>query len=133
MNAKTKAARHVFLLVQESDARCPHGYRLLKNEESRDQADSKAKKNHSATYNKSRNRNRDRLSQALSQSFKKDSHSNKRGQQNQSFNTFVTGSNATVVKKDKMQGNMDLSQVKCYTCHKKDDYFNKCPDKKAKN
>lgn len=41
--------------------------------------------------------------------------------------------NATVIKKYKKQDDKDLSEVKCFACHKKGHYEDKCPNKELKN
>lgn len=133
MDSKVKVAWQALLLVRESNACCSHSKKHLKNEKSKDQKDSEAKKNYSSTNNNSGNTNRDQSDQALNWFSKKDFRSNRGDQQSQSSNIPTTSVNAIVIKKNKKQGNRNLSQIKCYTCHKKDHYTNKCPDKKLNN
>lgn len=109
VNAKTKVARQALLLVQESNVCCPHGYSPLKSEKFKDLKDSEAKKNHLTANNNSGSGNEGQSDQASNESSKKDSWSNRWGQQSQSFNIPITGNNATIVKKDKNQSNRYLS------------------------
>lgn len=80
----------------QSNAYSSYGHKLLKNEESKDQKDSKAKKKDLTTAD-SHSRIGGQSSQALSWSSKKDFYLNKRGQQSQSSNTLATSRNATII------------------------------------
>lgn len=60
VDAKSKIAWQAPLLVQKSDAHYSHSQKYLKNEESKDPKNSKAKKNYLSAHNNSRNRNRNR-------------------------------------------------------------------------
>lgn len=112
---------------------CSHGYKHLKNEKSKDQNNSKAKKNHLFANSNSRNRNKSQSSQALGRSIKKDSYSDRKSQRGQCFNTSATNIDATTVKKDKKQADIDLSQLKCYSYQKNGHHAHQCLDKKPKN
>lgn len=112
-----------------------YGHKSLKSKKSRNQKNSETKKNHHSPTvdSNSRSKNEGQLDQVLGRSSKKDSCSNRGSQGGQSFNTPAISSNATVVKKDKKQGDKDPSQVECYLYLKKGHYFNKCPDNELKN
>lgn len=132
VDVKVKVAWQAPLLAQKSNRCCLHDYELLKHKKSKEQKDFKAKNNHSLVANNT-SENGDQSGQALGQYHKKYSCWNKGGQQSSSSNTLAIGSNVIVVKKDKKQGNRNLSHVKCYTYHKKDYYISKCLDRKPKN
>lgn len=51
VDAKAKIDRQVALSAQKSDTHCLYGYKLLKQEKSKDQNDSKVKKNHTSAAN----------------------------------------------------------------------------------
>lgn len=120
-------------IARESNAYCPYGCRLLSNEEKdhKDHRKSEVKMSNPSAKN-SKSGEKSQSGQASNWS-KKDFRSNKGGQWGQSNNTPATGVNATVVKKNKKQGEQDISQVEYSTYHKKGHYTNKCPDKKPKN
>ncbi len=125
-NVEAKTNLQPPFYIKDIDARCPKGHRPS------------AKKNKEDTYQESRNEaSKDKTksqtsssaNQTQTQALKKD----KRGCQGGHEGHLATGVNATkVVKKDKDKAPKDLSHVKCYTCHQKGHYTNKCP-KKSKN
>ncbi len=120
IKAKTNLQQPFY--VREINFRCSKDYR------------SSAKKDKEDTYWKPRNeasKNKDKaksqtsssINQPQTQAPKKD----KRGRQG---GYPITGVNATkVAKKDKYKAPKDLSYVRCYTCHQKGHYTNKCPEK----
>lgn len=121
-------------LVRKSYARCPYSHRTLHNKESENQKDFVAKNLNPSADNNSSSGKKSQSDQALDRSPKKDFHLNKGGQQGQSSNNIpTTAVNATAVQKDKRKGKKDLSQVECYTCHKKGYYVNNYPNKEKKN
>lgn len=67
--------------MQKSDAHYLYGYKQVNSKKSRDQKDSKAKKNHYSPTTNSDDRNRGQSSQALSWLSKKSFSSNKEDQQ----------------------------------------------------
>lgn len=73
VNVEDKAVKQVFSLARKSNACCCCSYRLLQNEEFRNQKNSKAIKNYPSTNNNNGSGNRDQSGQATSRSSKKDS------------------------------------------------------------
>lgn len=82
MDTKAKAAQQTPLLAQKSNTHYPLDYKPLKSEESKDQKNFKAKKNHHLFVASSNGEsgNGGQLSQALGCSFKKCSCFNREGQ-----------------------------------------------------
>lgn len=86
----------------------------MKHQESKDQKNSKAKKNYLPTVN-SNSKNSNQYNQTLSQFSRKDFCVNKKNQQNQFSTIAAIGNNAIRIKKDKKSSNRDISQVKYYS------------------
>ncbi len=120
-DTKTKANLQPPFYIRDINSKCPKGHCPL------------AKKNKEDTYREPRdeasNKNKDKAksnsststNQPQTQAPKKDKCGHKRHHP-------AIGVNATeVAKKDKAP--KDLSYIECYTCHQKDHYTAKCPDK----
>lgn len=138
INAKAKASRQSLLFEQKSDTHCLRSYQPTQksHKESRDQNNFEAKKtpNYPIT-NKNCGNNEGQSSQSdqvLGWLAKKDSGLCHGVSQSQISNTLATGINVTTIKKDN-KVKVDLSKTKCYNCHKKGYYANKCPNKETKN
>lgn len=133
VTTKSKAAWQTHLPIQKSNSYCVYSHRSPKNKKSRNQKNSQAKKkNHSSAANNTSS-NKDQSSQTLGRSSKKEFCLNGQDQQGQFFHIQETGSNATIIKKDKKQGNKNLSQVRYYSYYKKSHYIGKCSDKEPRN
>lgn len=87
---------------------CLGDYTSLKHKKFYDQKDFEAKKNESHATNNN-NKNGGQSDQALGCFSPKNSCSNKRDKQDQSFNTPATSNNVTVIKKIEKQDYIDLS------------------------
>ncbi len=123
-DAKVKDNLQPPFYIREIDSKClkDHYPSAKKDKEDtyrepRDKASNKDK-DKAKSYNSSASAN-----QPQTQAPKKDKRGRRRGH-------LATKVNATkVAKNDKDKASKDLSHVKCYTCHQKGHYINKCPEK----
>lgn len=95
-------------MIEQSDTRFPHSHRLLNRKKLRDSKSSEIIKNDCSIAD-SNGENNSQFDQNLVWFLKKDFYFNERNYQGQSFNTLVTDNNATNIKKNKKQGNKELS------------------------
>ncbi len=107
--------------VREIDSKHPKGHRPS------------AKKDKEDTYQESCNeasKDKDKVkSQTSSSTNQPQTQAPKKDKRGCGGGQPVTGVNTTEVpKKDKDNTLKDLSHVKCYTCHQKDHYVNKCSE-----
>lgn len=86
VDAKAKVAWQALLLVQKSNTHCVCKSKSLKNEKSKDQKDSKVKKNHHLSNVNNNGRNEGQFVKVLGLSSLKNFYLNKKCQQDQFSN-----------------------------------------------
>ena len=123
VNAEVKAMLQSFSNTREMDSRCPWGNRPAKKEEKDSR---KNNYTNSALADISSKKQSSSTQQTSSANPKKDQDQQRgswrHGRQGQDRDSPATGVNI-VSKKEKK----NITQVKCYTCHWKGHYANKCP------
>ncbi len=125
-DAEAKANLQPPFYIKEIDSRYPKSHRPLAK---KDKEDTYREPRDEASKDKAKSQTSSSANQPQTQAPKTD----KRGRWGGHGGHPSTGVNTTkVAKKDKDKALKNLSHVKCYTCHQKGHYANKCP-KKSKN
>ena len=127
VNAKVKALLPSSSNICNMDSRCPQGNRPARKEEKNSGGKNKSTDFPSADMPSGK---QSFSTQQTSSAKKNQDHQQGgswrqggQGRQGRGHDFPATGINATAVKKEEK----DLSQVKCYNCHRKGHYATKCP------
>ena len=129
VNAEVKVLLQSSSSIRNMDSRCSRGNRPVK----KDEKDSKNKSTDSASADTPSGKQSSSAQQISSINPKKDQDHQQGGfrrrggrrRQGQTHDSLATGVNASTVKKEVK----DISQVKCYNCHRKRHYATKCPQR----